>query len=463
MPNKVLYEMPRPFPKQLEFFRANTRYIGYGGARGGGKSWAIRHKAALLALRYPKIKIGIFRRTYPELLENHIKPLIIQLASVARYRYSDKEFRFVNGSTIKMLYADNERDIARFQGQEYDIIMIDEATQIPWEWFKIIDVCVRGVNRFPKRTYITCNPGGVGHAWVKRLFVSKDYRDGERAEDYTFTQASVRDNAALLQMSPEYIRNLESLPKKLRDAWLYGSWDLFEGQFFEEFIDDADHYFDRRWTNVIEPFEVPSEWKIFRSFDWGFSKPFSCAWWAVDYDDNAYLILEYYGCTGEPDVGLKYPAPKVFGEIARIEREHRWLRGKQIEGVADSAIWASDGGPAIIEAADAEGVFFQKSDKQRIPGWMQVHYRLAFDEDGRTKMQFFNTCKQAIRTITTLQYSRTVPEDLDTTGEDHFADAMRYFCMMRPVAPRHIPKAPVSELNPLDADFGKRYRNFDYL
>lgn len=460
----VEYICPAPNPKQKQFFLERHKYVAYGGARGGGKSWAVRRKAALMCFAYQGIRVGIFRRTYPELKANHIDPLISELGQCAKYIKSERVFQVVGGSTIKLIYADCEADLLRFQGQEYDVLFIDEATQIPEDWYNKLKACVRGVNKFPKRIYITCNPGGVGHAWVKRLFITRSFTEHENPEDYAFIQALPSDNRALMEASPEYITQLESLPSKLKAAWLYGSWDIFEGQFFEEFIDDPAHYLDRRWTHVIEPFEIPETWKIYRSFDWGFSKPFSCDWWAVDYDGKAYQILQYYGWNGEPDEGLKMDARRVFAEIARIEREHRWLRGKDISGVADSAIWDVQTGTAIIEAADANGVYFRKSDKSRIPGWMQVHYRLAFDEEGRCMMQFFNTCRQSIRTLPLLQYSKTVPEDLDTTGEDHFADSMRYFCMMRPI--KSVAKVPerVRPLNPLETDMGvRRYRNYDFL
>lgn len=460
----VEYVCPAPNIKQKQFFLERHKYVAYGGARGGGKSWAVRRKAALMCFAYPGIRIGIFRRTYPELKANHIDPLISELGGSARYIKSERVFNVVGGSTIKLAYADCESDLSRFQGQEFDTFFIDEATQIPEEWFEKLKACVRGVNSFPKRIYITCNPGGVGHAWVKRLFITRAYKDKENPDDYAFIQALPSDNKALMESSPEYIAQLESLPEKLRAAWLYGSWDIFEGQFFEEFIDDPAHYGDRRWTHVIEPFEIPEYWRIYRSFDWGYAKPFSCDWWAVDNDGRAYLILQYYGCRGEPNEGLKLDAYKVFAEVRRIEREHRWLKDKIINGVADPALWGKQTGEAVIEVADKCGVYFAKGDNTRIPGWMQVHYRLSFDEEGRPMMYFFNTCKHAIRTLPTLQYSKTIPEDLDSDGEDHFADSMRYFCMSRPIKPIiNVAKAERT-LDPLLSDLGnKRYKNYDFL
>lgn len=225
------------------------------------------------------------------------------------------------------------------------------------------------------------------------------------------------------------------MPEKLRQAHRFGNWDIFDGQFFEEFRDYPEHYEDRLNTHVIAPFEIPRDWIIYRSFDFGFAAPFSCAWWAVDYDGRLYRILELYGCTKTPNEGVKWPPEKIFEKIAEIEREHRWLKSKHIIGVADPSIWDASRGEPIVEAANRNGIYFTPGDNTRIPGWMQVHYRLSFDENGIPMMYVFNTCKSFIRTMPEQQFSNTNPEDLDTTGEDHIADEVRYMCMARPIKP----------------------------
>jgi PBSX family phage terminase large subunit len=434
---RVNIDIPEPNEKQRLFLADNHRHCAYGGARGGGKSWAVRVKATLLCCRWEGLKVLIVRKTYKELINNHIVPLQAMLPrEVARYNKTEKVFTFVNGSTIWFGYCANDSDLDQYQGAEYDVIFFDEATQLKEEWLKKINLAVRQPNGLPKRTYYTCNPGGVSHNYIKRLFIDRKYEGAEIPENYSFTQALVTDNKALMEMQPEYKAELEALPPKLRKAWLEGSWDIFEGMFFEEFKDDPEHYEDRQWTHVIAPFEVPKEWKIYRSFDWGYSKPFSCAWWAIDYDGVAYRILELYGCTKTANEGVKWIAPKVFAEIQRIENEHRWLKGKQIYGVADPAIFSADGGESIAETAQKYSVYFSPGDHQRIPGWMQIHYRMAFDENGYPMMYIFNNCKGFIRTIPTLLYDEHKVEDLDTEGEDHIADETRYFCMSRPIKPR---------------------------
>ena len=443
-------DLGRAQPKQTLFLRDKHRHIAYGGARGGGKSWAVRTKAKLLAFRYPGIKILIVRKTYKELQNNHIEQLTAELAGFAKYNRSDKMFRFPNGSTISFGYCANEGDLGQYQGAEYDVVFIDEAGQLQESWIRKINLCVRGTNGFPKRTYYTLNPGGPGHAYFKRVFVDRNFNPDERPDDYFFIQAKVEDNKALMDTQPDYLRELENLPPTLRAAWKDGRWDVYEGQFFEDFRDVPEHYQDRRWTHVIEPFEIPDGWTICRSYDFGYGKPFSCAWWAVDYDGTIYRIMELYGCTRTPNEGVKWTPDKQFEEIHKTEMQHPWLKGKTIIGVADPAIWDASRGESVADTAARYGVFFTPGDNERIAGWMQCHYRLQFDEDGYPRMYVFNTCWAFIRTIPTLIYDEHRAEDLDTKMEDHVADEWRYFCMSRPIKPIRAVKEQRILFDPLD-------------
>ncbi len=433
---ELTVSIPEPNPKQKLFLADKHKYVAFGGARGGGKSWAVRTKAILLALAHAGIRICIVRKTYDELTRNHIEPLKSTLPQ-GSYRYNDskKLMVFPNGSPLYFRYCDTEKDLEKFQGTEYDVVFVDEATQFTEMHFRKICACVRGVNYFPKRVYLTCNPGGVGHGWVKRLFIDRNFKSNENPDDYSFIKSLVTDNTALLNSDKEYVAQLEALPPKIRRAWLDGDWDIYEGQFFEDFINDPEHYKDRQWTHVIDPFPIPRFWKIYRSFDWGYSRPFSVGYWAVDNEDTAYRIYEWYGCTGEANTGLKLDKNEVFRRMAELEQEHPLLRGRHILGVADPAIWEASHGESIEETAAKHKIYFEKGDNKRIAGWMQCHYRLAFDHNGYSKVYVFSTCKDFIRTIPLLVYSETHPEDLDTDGEDHIADEFRYFCMCRPINP----------------------------
>ena len=254
------WDIGKPNPRQIEFFKARARFIAYGGARGGGKSWAVRKKAAGLALSYPGASILIVRRTFPELRENHILPMTADLAGVARYRDADKSFTFPGGSRIVFGYCSSESDVLQYQGQEYDVIFMDEATQFTEFQFTTLTACLRGANDFPKRFYLTCNPGGVGHAWVKRLFIDRRYKKTEHPEDYVFIAANVYDNHALMEHDPDYVRMLENLPEEQRRAWLLGQWDIFEGQYFAEF--------DRN-VHVCRPHGIPAHWRRYVTLDYG--------------------------------------------------------------------------------------------------------------------------------------------------------------------------------------------------
>ena len=448
-------DLGRAQPKQALFLRDRHRHIAYGGARGGGKSWAVRTKAKLLAFRYPGIKILIVRRTYKELQNNHIEQLLAELDGFARYNRADKVFRFPNGATISFGYCANEGDLGQYQGAEYDVVFLDEAGQLQESWIRKINLCVRGTNGLPKRTYYTLNPGGPGHAYFKRVFVDRNFNQDESPDDYFFIQARVEDNKVLMRTQPDYLRELENLPPTLRAAWKDGRWDVYEGQFFEDFVDNPEGYKTRVRTHVIEPFEIDPGWTICRSYDFGYGKPFSCAWWAVDYDGVIYRILELYGCTRTPNEGVKWTPDEQFERIAKLEREHPWLRGKRITGVADPSIWDASRGESVAQTAARHRVYFTPGDNKRIPGWMQCHYRLQFDENGYPRMYVFRTCRAFLRTVPLMMYDEHRPEDLDTTLEDHVCDEWRYFCMSRPVKPmKRIPE-PVILGDPLNTMGGR--------
>ena len=443
--------IPPPSEKQKRFFTSKARFVGYGGARGGGKSWAMRTKLVLLCFRYKGLKCLLLRKTLTELKENHLIPLLSLLGESAVYKASERCFEFPNGSYLKLGYCDKEADVYKYQGQEFDVIGIEECTHFTWEQVSFLMTANRTTRSdFSPRMFFTGNPGGVGHTWFRRLFVKKLYNPWERAQDYEFIPATVDDNKILMERNPEYVTVLDSLPEKLRQAHRFGNWDVFEGQFFEEFRDDPEGYVNRRFTNVIKPFEPPKEWRFYRSFDFGYAKPFSCGWWAQDYDGRIYRILELYGCNGTPNEGVKWTPDKIFSEIHRVETEHPYLKGRQIYGVADPSIWDSSRGEAIVESAAKHGVYFSPGDNKRIPGWMQVHYRLSFDENGYPLMYVFENCKAFLRTVPLLCFSKTSPEDLDTDGEDHVADEVRYLCMYLPVKARKNTSCPVIRDNPLD-------------
>ena len=431
-----IIRMPRPNEKQALAFLDRHRYVAYGGARGGGKSWFVRWKAILLAWEYPGIRVLITRRTCRALLNNQIMPMKAILGKAARYNAGDRVFYFPNGSTVWFGYCDGEGDLDQYQGAEYDVWFADEAGQMQPGWIQTIDACVRGANDFPKRTYFTLNPGGPGHNYFKRLFVDREFLPGEDPEDYSFIQARLWDNQVLLKRQPQYRKSLEKLPKKLRLAWLEGRWDVFQGQFFEEFQPREDSL----PSHVIAPFDPPDSWQRYRSYDWGYSKPFSCGWWVCSPEGVLYRIRELYGCTGVPDQGVRWTVEEQMEKIRQIEDSDPWLRGHSVIGVADPAIWDGSRGKSIAQTAAEFGLHFVPGIHQRIPGWMQLRRRLQFDREGKAGLYVFSGCKDFIRTLSALRFDPQRPEDLDTRGEDHIADETRYLCMLVPLEAKPLPQ-----------------------
>lgn len=407
-------------------------------------------------MKHPGITIMIIRKTFPELQSNHIRPLkkLLNIGVKGNpivYNESKKELRFPNGSMILFGYCNTDADTDRYQGTEVDILFLDEATQLSEEQIKDLNACVRGVNGFPKRTYYTCNPGGKGHGYIKRLFIDRQFLESEYPEDYAFIQSLVYDNKVLMESDPEYVRALEALPEARRKAWLEGDWNSFIGQVFGEWRDDPEHYKDRQWTHVVEPFDIPRDWRILRGYDHGYSKPFSVGWYAVDHDGVIYRIREYYGCTREANTGLQMTVQEIAENIREIERTDPNLSGRKIMGIADPAIWGSTTGESIEDMFNKAGVYNNKGDHTRIAGLMQFHYRLAFDEHGFPMFYCFNTCRHFIRTIPLLIYDDKNVEDIDTDLEDHIYDEARYVFMEHPLNPRKNVKR-FTEKDPLPPD-----------
>lgn len=421
---EIRLDLGIPNEKQAKFLSSSCRYTAYGGARGGGKSWAVRTKGAAGALYYPGIKILMLRRTYPE-LENTIISPIVELLNTATvdgkpagdklftYNVTMRTIYFVNGSIIKFGHLQSAGAITEYQGQEYDWIFMDEATHFTeWE-FRVLAATLRGVNKIPKRMYLTCNPGGVGHLWVKRLFVSREFSAREEAEDYAFIPATVEDNRVLMEHSPDYIQMLDLLPADLHAAHRYGNWDAMAGQFFAEF---------RRETHVVKSFRVPEDWVCYRAIDYGLDM-FACLWVAVDFEGRTWVYREVQ----QP--GL------IVSDAAALMRSLT-LPGERIAyTIAPPDLWSTqkDTGRTMAEVFTANGVGLVRASSSRVQGWLTLKEYLKPMGDGRPGLLVSEECAGLIRNLPALQHSDKNPSDCATEPHSitHICDALRYFVQFR--------------------------------
>ena len=411
-----------PTEKQKQFFASRARFTAYGGARGGGKSWALRRKLVAMCLYYDGIRCLLVRRTMPELKSNHVTPFLREYGSFLSYSESDRCLSFPNSSKIYLGYCSCDADALRYQGQEYDVIAIDEATQMNEYRFSIFKACLRGVGEFPRRMYLTCNPGGIGHSWVKRLFVDRDFRANENPEDYNFIPALVFDNKVLTTADPDYVRSLETLPERLRDAWLYGRWDVFEGQFFPEF-DSAVH--------VCREAELPQKMKYFASLDYGFDM-LAALLLGIDADGALYVIREYLS----PGLTLSEAALRVADLCRAFPVEYAvaspdlWNR-RQDTGKSGFEIMQNVSGmPPMICA-----------DNRRIPGWRVLREYLTH-KSSPPKLKICCNCGELIHSLPALLCDTTRPEDAASEPHaiTHAPEALRYAVMSRISPPEDFAK-----------------------
>ncbi|NLT14443.1 MAG: hypothetical protein GXY05_08875 [Clostridiales bacterium] len=407
--------------KQKLFMRSRTLYTAYGGARGGGKTHAVRWKAVAGALRYGGLRILIIRRTYPELQQNHIEPIArLVPPAAASYHITRHTMYFYNGSVIKFGHYSGSSSEAEYQGQEYDWIFLDEATQFTEREFRFLGSLLRGVNDFPKRFYLTCNPGGIGHGWVKRLFIDRHYvtdrtnpEENENPADYSFIPATVEDNVYLMKASPSYVQMLSGLPESIRRAHRYGDWNALAGTYFPEF--DAKRH-------VVRPFQIPGHWMRYRAFDYGLDM-LACLWFAQDESGRSYLYRE-----------LKVPNLIVSG-AARMILSHTLPEEPVGITFAPPDMWSrqKDTGRTMAEIFMTSGVPIVKADSGRVRGWLQVKEALAPRADGKPSLLLFSSCTGTIRDLEAILADDKDPNDCAVEPHEftHTTDALRYYCAAR--------------------------------
>jgi len=404
----------------------------YGGAKGGGKSKGLRLILLLRRFKYPGSYGAIFRRTYPELEGNHIRPLLEEFPELRTYWNEGKKLLSLpNGSTLQFCHCNNEADIGLYQGREFHDLAIDEAGQ----WTESMFRKLLGSNRsskpgVPAKAILTGNPGGPGHKWLKRLFVERNFNERERPDDYAFIQALVDDNPALIDNDPSYVHRLDSEPNEaLRKAYRYGSWDIFAGQFFSEIA---------REIHVVPSFSIPIHWNRFGAYDYGFNHPAVFGWFAVDEDGNIFLYREL--AKAQLRVDQFAQLVNQFPDTKDLQYIHAGWDCWTKKGVLQQGT-----SPTIAEEFLKHEIILQKAKIDRVQGAAQVRNYLAWRNlaNGRTRPKFFlfETCQNSFDALTRMEHDPNRAEDVlkvdaiegdPMTGDDCY-DMIRYGLMSRPM------------------------------
>lgn len=453
--------------KQFEVLNSPATEILYGGAAYGGKSYLIRALAIALCYDIPGLQVYLFRRTYPDLIANHMNgsgsfpELLAPFVTTKQVTIKEGEIVWSNGSKIHMCHCQHEKDVLKYQGSEIHVLLMDELTSFTEYIYRFLRNRVRlGSREIPEKwkhklplIVSGSNPGNVGHAWVKRSFIDmarngevRRMPESEGGMLRQFIQSKSSDNPIGMQNDPGYIARLsglgsESLVKAMRD----GDWDIVAGAAFENLSRDV---------HCIRPFEIPHWWTKFTSLDWGSAKPYSVGWYAVA-DNEIELkgrdgeptkiigkgsIIKYrelYGWSGRADEGCREESWEVARKIANME-----LKGEEINyRIADSAMWAEHDGPSIAErmmdALDREKAScpnMEQSRKDRKANYLEIRNRLSNSKPEHQGFYIFDTCFHFWRTMPDLQLDQRDPEKgWDSAQEDHVADQVGYALVSRPI------------------------------
>lgn len=405
---------------QEDFLAASETDVLYGGAAGGGKSYAMlvdplryAHRSAHRAL--------IIRRSMPELREliDKSRELYPKAFPGCKYREVEKLWNFPSGAKIEFGFLERDADVYRYQGQAYSWIGFDEITHLPTEfsWNYLASRLRTTDPDIVPYMRCTANPGGVGAHWVKKRYIDAEVPNtsfmGQDGLSRKFIPARLEDNP-YLALDGRYERMLKALPPTQRRQLLEGNWDVNEGAAFTEF--SLEHH-------IIPPFEIPLHWERIKGIDYGYASESACIWATIDPSDGTLIVYrELYkkGLTGH-DLGLIITEMELSDPFA-------------VSGVLDTSAWSQTGttGPTVGETLVRQGHKLRRADKNRIQGKIQIHEYLKLQQSGRPRLQIFNTCPSLIRELQSIPLDKTRPEDVDTHAPDHAYDALRYLIMSRP-------------------------------
>ena len=410
----------KPTGKQEVFISSTVDEIFFGGARGGGKTFACLLDFASYAMVYGRDAKGIFfRKTNPE-LEEAVAISKDIFRGYANWRVGDKMWTFANGATLKMRFIDRDEDAEKYHGHSYTNIYFDELGNWATEYvYLFMFSSLRSARGCPLYMRATGNPGGIGAAWIKRRFITEKIEGFVYNEDGHSSQfiASRLEDNPLLMADGKYEQNLKQLPDHLYKAFRWGDWEVFAGQVFSEF---------QPHQHILEPFPLDASWYKFASMDWGYARPYSIGFWALGQEGRLIRFTEFYGSKDTNNEGTRESIREVFEKAS----EAAAFVGIE-DMVADPACWSKMGfSEESVESVFSEYFTMFKGPNDRINGASAVHNFFKTKlSDGGPMLCVFPGCKDFIRTIPALTASKTNPEDVDTRIEDHVYDDTRYAVM----------------------------------
>lgn len=437
-------------PRQAIFHQSSADETFFGGAKGGGKSCALVMDALAYGLEFAGAEIYLFRETYDDLEANLIKEWKARVPSdIYSYHESKHNATLKNGTTVKFRYVRNKKDAEHYQGRSIDYVGVDELTKHLEEVIQELLSCVRSPKGFPATFKATGNPGGIGHRWVKKRYITgtdygkKEYIDPLTHNRISFVPSTVYDNPAIMANDPMYIRRLENLPEAKRRAFLLGDWDVYTGQAFPEW---------EPRVHVVEPFQVPEFWRKWRCADNGYADPFYWGWLTVSPDGIVYLYREYTRDPEDPRLLYTEQAKKVvektsyttieYGEA--VEKTEKidftvagvdaWNKHHRDQSGKDLTDYYAEGG--------VDGMVKAITDRKLRKDTFHEYLKPIEDQEGKqyAKFQVFNTCKSFIEKMPELVEDETDANVVADCDYDHPYDSVGYG-----IIAYHINKSKVPE------------------